>query len=299
MRMVCSTDLSPEALAAARLCHALSDGLSDGEESVNVEFLHVLKSEWFRLDRGRRSVLEDPGNVARIEENVRDWIASEFGEEEEFEVVLREGKPAKEIAKYAAETDVDYLVVGQSGIGIFARMQLGSTANKLSQNPPCNLFITHRKFSEFQSPRRVVVGIDFEEVSKQALRQAARMARAVDAELDVVHVFDTPQPAAYPGGLMGHPITDEDMERAQDQARGDLDEFLLRHDDVLQDLTVLPHVLVGSPTRRIIEHTRKRHADLLCMGTVSKSALQTTVLGSVASGVVRHIPCTTLLVPPA
>ena len=297
MRILCSTDLSAESLAAARLSHALVTELSTQDEAVDLEFLHVLKQKWFHFDRGRPSPLDDPDNLARLEKQIRQWFADQIGDRG-YGIKLLEGKPAAEIADYAAETDVDFLVVGQTGSGIFTGMQLGSTAYKLAHQPPCDLLITHREFSAFQRPRRLAVAVDLEEVSALGLQRAANLAQVIDAELDIIHVVDLPGSVTSPGGLMGYLPSGNELEAIQRQARADLTEFLDLHDELLEPISLHTSVVVGSPTRRIIDHARERDVDILCLGTVSMGTLETAILGSVVSGVIRHMPCTTLLVPP-
>lgn len=296
MRIVCTTDLSEESGAAARLTAQLVDQLRRSGNEAEVDVLHVLKPEWFRLDRGSEPLSEDPDNVARLKTEIGRWF-DELVEFDGWEVVLREGKPADEIATHTELVDADVLVMGQTGTGVFARMQLGSTAHKLAQNPPCELWLAHRDFSSDELPGRVLAGIELEGESEHVLGVAADAARLFGAELDLVYVIEPPRSAPHPGGLIGESVTDDELDAIKEQARADLRALVDRHEAMLDDLSVVSNTLVGSPVRRMLDHARSRKADLICLGRASDSLVERVTLGSVASGVVRHAPCSIVVAP--
>ncbi len=292
MRIVFATDLSIEALAGANLSVAVAD--ADDEEDVEIDMLHVVESRTF----GERQLFGDDLDVAQAEKLLRRWLNEHAGIDREFNVVVREGDPTEAIEAYVAETGADLLVLGQTGKGRFSRMILGSTAHKVAQDPPCRLMFAHREFSAFGHPRRIGVGVDFDETSNRAVREAADLARRLDAGVDVVHVFDPPRTPAFPGGLIGYDVTDDDIDELEQEAERQMEEFVDDHREILTGLEAKGVVLSGSPTHQLVEYTITNGIDVLCLGTVGHSGIDRRLLGSVSGGVVRHMPANMMLVPP-
>ena len=131
-RVVCATDFSPSAghtLAAARLFvpeatpHALS-------------LVHVV--DWpFGETQG-----DDP--VARLRESLAQdateslrRLAAGEGSLATAELVVRHGKAAREVLRYARECHAELIVVGVSGRGAIDLALLGSTAHQILRDAPC------------------------------------------------------------------------------------------------------------------------------------------------------------------
>jgi len=66
----------------------------------------------------------------------------------------------------------------------------------------------------------------------------------------------------------------------------------------LSDVTVEPHVRVGSPAEEIVKAARDTHADLIVIATHGRGGLSRVLFGSVTERVVRHAPCPVLTVRP-
>ncbi|MDZ4688272.1 MAG: universal stress protein [Planctomycetaceae bacterium] len=63
--------------------------------------------------------------------------------------VIRIGAPYVEIVKYAAEQDVDIIVVGTHGRSGLTHLLLGSTAEKVVRKAPCPVLTVHPKGHQF------------------------------------------------------------------------------------------------------------------------------------------------------
>ncbi|MGH7741085.1 MAG: universal stress protein, partial [Candidatus Eiseniibacteriota bacterium] len=55
-------------------------------------------------------------------------------------------------------------------------------------------------------------------------------------------------------------------------------------------------VVVGDPRTELVEAAKREHADLLVVGSHGRTGLTKLMLGSVASHVVTHAPCSVLVV---
>ncbi|MEM9866011.1 MAG: universal stress protein [Myxococcota bacterium] len=130
---------------------------------------------------------------------------------------------------------------------------------------------------------KLIVGLDFSECGKRALRQALAMASGKNAELHIVHA-----------------VTDADLGKGEKIERqsaalaelpgmiwqivfGVLDELDLSHEDVPVQL----HVRLGPPADTIRQVAVDYDGDLVVVGTHAKKGLEKLVLGSVAQSLVN------------
>lgn len=130
--------------------------------------------------------------------------------------------------------------------------------------------------------RRILCPVDFSATSRHALDTAVDLAKQLDAQLDLAHVYQLPayllpEGAIAPGADFGERLTDE--------LRKQLDELVLRirAEGVAADAELLQ----GVPHRAIVEHAAQLPADLVVMGTHGRTGLEHLLLGSVAERVVR------------
>lgn len=76
--------------------------------------------------------------------------------EEEVTVETRSlsGRPATEIARIAAEEDVDLIVLSTHGYTGLKHMFMGSTAEQVVRHAPCPVLVVRQKEHEFVAPER-------------------------------------------------------------------------------------------------------------------------------------------------
>jgi len=140
--------------------------------------------------------------------------------------------------------------------------------------------------------RRILVAVDDSVVAAIAFDTGVALARALQAELALVHVVD-PAAAAVgvdlPSTLALEPITRVEAERM-------LAVFAAR-----AALTPAPRefVRVGRPAAEIVAVANEWPADLVVIGSHSKGVIRRALLGSAAAGVVAHARCPVLVVPPS
>ncbi|MCI0379438.1 MAG: universal stress protein [Gemmataceae bacterium] len=65
---------------------------------------------------------------------------------------VREGSPVEEIIEFAAEKNIDLIVIATHGRGWFAHLLLGSVAEKIVRKAPCPVMAVHLKEHEFVKP---------------------------------------------------------------------------------------------------------------------------------------------------
>jgi len=141
---------------------------------------------------------------------------------------------------------------------------------------------------------KVMIGVDDSPCSQAALEFVRRVSWPPDTTVMVVSSVATPVSAyvaAYaPTGLDFGSWADDLMKYHQQVAsRG---EAVLRG----AGLRVASRVLEGDARETLVEEARRERADLVVVGSHGRTGLDKLVMGSVASHVVTHAPCSVLVV---
>ncbi len=136
---------------------------------------------------------------------------------------------------------------------------------------------------------KIVVGIDFSEMSDRALLVAVNMARSAGlAEVHLVHVLPPPV-----GGTEFAPIVDvgEQTLIARKQMAAMIDGM-----GVVTEIIPFSHVVVGNAQKELPRVADEVEADLIVLGTHGRRGVDRMLFGSVAEHVVRTAPCSVLTV---
>ena len=137
----------------------------------------------------------------------------------------------------------------------------------------------------------IVAGVDFSEVSREALREAGRMALLAErGELHVVHVVANPVPPASIQGTMAPELA---YLKEVDKAAANLGSTVASL--ALPGVRLAGHIRVGRPDREIAQLASDVDADLVGVGSYGHRGLERLLLGSVAESLVRRCPCAVLV----
>src|SRR5688572_16223582 len=123
----------------------------------------------------------------------------------------------------------------------------------------------------------VVVGVDFSEASREALRAAARIAAAAGARLSVVYVWHSTHPYTASSG--------DELRAAVDADEATMNALRREATDLgVRDVSGV--FLAGNPADEIVELAHKDESvDLIVVGTHGRTGLAHVLLGSVAEKV--------------
>ena len=139
--------------------------------------------------------------------------------------------------------------------------------------------------------RRVLVPLDFSEISQKAVPSAAALARAFGAELCLLHVVET-YPIDY---LVGMPDAKRLNASLEEKGRLRLEREAQRI-RTEQGIAVRTEVKWGKPFQVIVRMAKDWPADMVVLTTHGYTGLKHAYLGSTAERVVRHAPCPVLVV---
>ena len=135
------------------------------------------------------------------------------------------------------------------------------------------------------SIKKIILATDFSDVSNDAGCHALLLAHTYQAELKILHTFNTNArnaPSSYY-------FIEEARQRGKDALKELAESF---------DLEVETIFTEGDPGHEIIRVAEELNADLIVLGTHGHGGWKRFTLGSVAELVVRHAPCAVLTIRP-
>lgn len=140
----------------------------------------------------------------------------------------------------------------------------------------------------------IVVGTDGSATAKQAVNQAAELAKVGGATLHLVSAYRLPgQVAAFGPGLeavMTSPASDNEI-------RAEVDDMLAELATEVRDqgVSVETYAVPGNAAQAILDVAENQGADLVVVGSRGMGGAR-RFLGSVPNNVSHHAPCSVLIV---
>jgi nucleotide-binding universal stress UspA family protein len=211
---------------------------------------------------------------------------------------VRTAKPFHGIVAEAGERGADLIVMATHGYTGVDHLLLGSTAERVVRHAPCSVLTVpvhaeNRRRNKSQALKftRLLVPLDFSEISKTALPWATFLAGSFDAEVILFNVTEK-YPIDY---LMGREL----MNQAITPLMKDAEAALQRIAQNLNRSTGIKASVVvrdGTPYKEICHAADELGADLIALTTHGYTGLKHVWLGSTAERVVRHARCPVLIV---
>ena len=203
-----------------------------------------------------------------------------------WSLIVRDGDPATELARVAAELGARMLIIGvrhrQFTDWLFGR----ETALRLLQRCRVPLLIVPGAFSHL--PRCALVATDFSKTSLEAGRTALRLLGTI-SRVALVHV--TPSLGSEQMYSTWREWLDEDTTGAFERAKSEL--------AFPPNVTVDIESREGDAAREIISLARHKAVDLIVMASRGAGLLDRLLVGSTTRGVVHSADCAVLVVPPS
>ncbi|SRR6266567_3067750 len=159
--------------------------------------------------------------------------------------------------------------------------------------------------------KRILVPIDFSDVTTAVIDLAREFAKALDAEIHLVHVKEL-SAAATPGtlgyGLAGMPELApmsgvpvpgfDSIAQPIPENENQKSKLAQWQNEIAQDgIKVSLHEPTGAVAEEILNQADAINADLIVMGTHGHGAMYNLLVGSATKGVLKHTTRPVLLVP--
>ncbi|RBY87738.1 universal stress protein [Blastococcus sp. TF02A-30] len=293
-RMVVGVDGSPHSRAA--LVWAV---LEAARRSASLEVVATFPVDFYWAD----AYLLDPRHMTQIREDTENRTRAFVDEvlssaevtgaavaaDVPVRITVAAGTPAEHLVQLSKGAAL--LVLGSRGRGGVRSTLLGSVALQCSAHAPCPVVVVRPGTGPGDG--RVVVGFDDSAAGRAALQRAAEEARRRGGPLEVV-VARVPVDTWSDLTVVTGPTVSELLEDGRRSAEQAVQEVL----GASPDVEVRVRADVG-PADDVLVRAAE-HADLLVVGSRSRSSLAGMLLGSVALRAVVHAECPVMVVhPPA
>lgn len=137
--------------------------------------------------------------------------------------------------------------------------------------------------------RRILLAVDDSPIAAHAAEVGVELAKALRAELAFIYVVDPGQSMVPESGVPAANL----IALCERDARRLLAGFGERSSP---ESPPLEFVVVGKPAAEIVKTAKEWPADIIVIGSHGRSGVGRVVLGSVAEAVMRHAPCSVLVV---
>ncbi|HUF61653.1 MAG TPA: universal stress protein [Verrucomicrobiales bacterium] len=234
------------------------------------------------------------GRKLRLQRFVDETLGPDAAELLQLRAII--GHPFQEIMALVEDRDVGLLVLGSHGAEHPEPKITGTLATKCVRKAPCRVLLVRESQSE--SFQRVTVAVDFSPTSRQALHDAARIARQDRAELLVVHVY-APAWKHFLAEGEQLPVSPQQAAAYLREVESQLADFTYETLEEYEGITTSAEVIEAvSPAVGLIRFLTERQADLAVIGTRGASQLDVVLLGSTAERVIYDSPCSVLTIKP-
>jgi nucleotide-binding universal stress UspA family protein len=217
-------------------------------------------------------------------------IADDFRTEgsQVVEPVIASGAPFDKIVACANQHDVNVVIIGSGEKTDAESFHLGLTAIDVSRNATKPVWVVKRGASP--QINKIVCPVEFSAPSRRALSNAIHLSRSFGAELTVLHVV-RPLSKLF----LGLGRVSPESQQAHLQAQQLQFERFLRDFD-LHDVRWTKVTRQGGPHQEILAMAAQTEADLIVMGSGTRSGIARMFMGSVAEDVVGEMPCSVITV---
>ena len=223
--------------------------------------------------------------------------AAERGLETVTEV--HRGIPAREIASYVDDNDIDLVSMGTRGHTGLNRLLFGSVTARTVRTVDVPVLSVKssgaERSSEGLQPTRfedILVPIDGSKQAQAAINHGLDIARTDDATFHALHVLDRRAYASRPGNTWNdlREAMEDSGETLLDNVRSKVEQ---------NDMAPITDTRHGIPHQAIQEYIDEQGIDLVAMGTHGRSGIERHVIGSVTERVLRSstIPVLTIRGP--
>jgi nucleotide-binding universal stress UspA family protein len=296
MRILCAVDGSECSQWGVQTLKALAE-----MEPEHVALLHVINKPSLQAAKGkmlpaeRRALLamEKSGQLLLREAERLAKVAlgqAATGPSTAFHQVLAYGPIAATIVQQARRWKADLILLGSRGLSDIKGFLLGSVSRHVASMAPCSVLVVKEPCSAF---RRVTLAVDDSKQSRAAAQFLRSQVLPDSATVTILSSAESPVTdlaARYLSASQLSDLTQPVMERTTKLVNS------LRDDFIKEGHTATTAVQMDHVIDTIVKHVEADHADLLVVGSRALTKSERLHLGSVSESLLRHAPCSVLIV---
>lgn len=296
MRILCAVDGSEYSQWGVQALEALA-----GREPEEVTLLHVVDPSALQTARGRNPVaekralaaMEKAGGILLREAERSARVAlgqAATGPRTTFHRTLAHGPLAKTIVRQAQRVKADLILIGSHGLSDIKGFLLGSVSRQVASIARCSVFVVKQPIPQLT---RVVLAVDDSKHSRAAARFLRSRILPDSATTTIISSAERPVTDLAIRYLSKAQIAELErpvIERATKLVTTLRGEFLKEGYAVDTDVQ-MDHII-----DTIVKRVEADHTDLLVIGSRDLTKSERLHLGSVSESLLRHAPCSVLIV---
>ncbi len=299
-RILVPIDFSPASLATLRFAKLLA-----ARFGAKLHLVHVVSPlPVYAFARGvPLRPFPDRPIMQAAKKRLQELISQFSLSPRDTQCIVRLGDVSSQINDAAAKNRADLIAIATRGLTGLKHAFLGSTTQRVIRSAPCPVLVVRENehFSAKERARRgrtplqfqkILVPLDFSKCSRVGLDYALGFAREFRSGLllfySVVHSYALSDEYT---ALEVPNILSQQQEHAQEEMAR------LRQEAGQGQGNIETKVAVGSPVEQIDTCVRAEGVDLIITSTHGRSGAKRAIIGSTAEQIVRHAPCSVLVVP--
>ena len=197
------------------------------------------------------------------------------------EIKIMRGSAWEELIRSVGNRPDSMLICGTRDEGTVRRVLFGSTGLKLLRLSPGTVWLVKPREDDNDSTD-IIAATDGGNVGADVIVTAVPLAKSLNARLHIVHAVE---------GGTGTP-------EALQQAEPVVHQQLANTDYRTLPFGVKVHVKSGSPDQCILDAVKEVNADLVVLGTSSKTGVSGLLPGSTVERLLPELPCSVMAIKP-
>lgn len=296
MRILCAVDGSEHSQWGVQALEAFA-----GREPAQVTLLHVVDKPAILAAQNKNPVaakralaaMEKAGTVILrdAERSARLALGQAVtGPRTTFHTILAHGSLPHTIAKTAKRLKTDMILMGSRGLSDIQGFLLGSVSRQVASVAPCSLLVVKQPMPKLL---HVALAVDDSKPSRAAARFLRSRILPESATVTILTSVESPVTdfaARYLSASQLTELTKPVMERATAFVNRLRDEF------IKDGFPVVTQVQMDHVIDTIVKYVEANHDQLLVIGSRDMTKSERLHLGSVSESLLRHAPCSVLIV---
>jgi nucleotide-binding universal stress UspA family protein len=212
-----------------------------------------------------------------IEEELSTLAKEYLPSKAKWSLGIAEGQTTTALLARLEAEPVDLVALGSHGRSGIARLMLGSVAESLIRSVTIPVLVIRSGSDTRSEPavREIMVPVNFTSHSKRGVEIGAYLASKFGARLHIIHALE------------GQGFRKDTLRQLCDWVPSSSRE----------QCEIKEVVREGNAAEQVVLAAREESVDLVVLGAEHRPFLEFTTLGTTAERVVRHCPCSTLVLP--
>lgn len=296
MRILCAVDGSEYSRWGVQALEAFAD-----REPEQVTLLHVVDKPALQSLTGKNPLSERRTLAAMEKAGVillRDAARSAHvalgqaatAPRTKFQTVLAYGPLANTIVKHARRLKVGLIVMGSRGLSDIQGFLLGSVSRQVASTAACSVLVVKQPMPKLL---HVTLAVDDSKPSRAAAKFLRSRILPESATVTILTAVESPVTdfaARYLSESQLAELKQPAMERAAALVNG------LRDDFIKEGYSVVTQIQMNHVIDTIVKSIEANHDQLLVIGARDLTKTERLHLGSVSESLLRHAPCSVLIV---